>query len=67
MACKAWLVNESSVKLRSSYSEARKAAATKVELSKERAGKKFKERLNHDFKMVNKVLAWKNISSRFLD
>ena len=34
---KAWLANKSSLELRSQYSEARKAAATKVKLSKERA------------------------------
>ena len=37
VAYKAWLANKSSVELRSQYSEARKAAATKVKLSKERA------------------------------
>ena len=50
VAYKAWLANKSSLELRSQYSEARKAAATKVKLSKERAWKEFGERLNDDFK-----------------
>ena len=37
VAYKAWLANMSSLELRSQYSEARKTAATKVKLSKERA------------------------------
>ena len=37
------------------YSEARKAVATKVKLPKERALKKFGERLDDDVKMSNKV------------
>ena len=37
VAYKAWLANKSSLELRSQYSEARKTAATKVKLSKERA------------------------------
>ena len=37
----------SSLELRSQYSEARKASATKVKLSKERAWKGFGERLDH--------------------
>ena len=53
VACKAWLANKSSLELRSQYSEARKAAATKVKLSKERAWKEFGERLDDDFKTAN--------------
>ena len=60
VAYKAWLANKSSIKLRSQYSEARKAAATKVKLSKERAWKEFGERLDDDFKMANKVF-WQTI------
>ena len=60
MAYKAWLANKSSLELRSQYSEARKAAATKVKLSKERAWKEFGERLDHDFKTANKVF-WQTI------
>ena len=41
VAYKAWLANKSSLELRSQYSEAHKAAATKVKLSKERAGMEF--------------------------
>ena len=54
MAYKAWLANKSSFELRSQYSEARKAADTKVKLSKERNWKEFGERLDDDFKMANK-------------
>ena len=50
MVYKAWLANKSSLELRSQYSEARKAAATKVKLSKERAWNEFGERLDDDFK-----------------
>ena len=60
MAYKAWLANKSSLELRSQYSEARKAAATKVKLSKERAWKEFGERLDDDFKTANKVF-WQTI------
>ena len=60
MAYKAWLADKSSVKLRLQYSEARTAAATKVKLSEERAWKEFGERLDHDFKMANKVF-WQTI------
>ena len=52
---KAWLLNKSSVELRSQYSEARKVAAIKVELSKKRAWKEFGERLDDDLKIANKV------------
>ena len=55
MAFKAWLLNKSSVELRSQYSEARKVAAIKVELSKKRAWKDFGERLDDDLKIANKV------------
>ena len=55
VAYKAWLANKSSLELRSQYSEARKTAATKVKLSKERAWKEFGERLDDDFKTANKV------------
>ena len=55
VAYKAWLTHKSSLELRSQYSEARKAAATKVKLSKERAWKEFGERLDDDFKTANKV------------
>ena len=55
MAFKAWLANKSSVELRSQYSEVRMAAAAKVKLFKERAWKEFKERLDDDFIMANKV------------
>ena len=55
VAYKAWLANKSSVELRLQYSEARKATATKVKLSKERAWKKFGERLDDDFKTANEV------------
>ena len=48
VAYKAWLANKSSLELRSQYSEAHKAAATKVKLSKERAWKEFGERLDDD-------------------
>ena len=54
-ACKTWLANKSSLELRSQYSKARKAAATGVKLSKERAWKEFGERLDDDFKTANKV------------
>ena len=54
-AYKAWLANKSSLELRLQYSEARKAAATKVILYKERAWKEFGERLDDDFKTANKV------------
>ena len=60
IACKAWLANKSSVELRSQYSEARKVAATKVKLPKERAWKEFGERLDDDFKTANKVF-WQTI------
>ena len=49
-----WLANKSSVKLHLQYSEARKAAATKVKLSK-KAWKEFEERLDDDFNMANKL------------
>ena len=55
MAYKAWLANKSSLELRSQYTKARKAAATKVKLFKERAWKEFGERLDDDFKTANKV------------
>ena len=48
------------LELRSQYSEARKAAATKAKLSKERAWKEFGKRLDDDFKMANKVF-WQTI------
>ena len=52
----AWIVNNSSVEPHSQYSEAPKVAATIVKLSKERAWKKFGERLDDDyFKMANEV------------
>ena len=60
VAYKAWLANKSSLELRSQYSEARKATATKVKLSKERAWKEFGERLDDDFKTANKVF-WQTI------
>ena len=60
VAYKAWLANKSSLELRSQYSEARKTAATKVKLSKERAWKEFGERLDDDFKTANKVF-WQTI------
>ena len=60
MAYKAWLANKSSLELCSQYSEARKVAATKVKLSKERAWKEFGERLDDDFITANKVL-WQTI------
>ena len=46
MAYKVWLANKSLLELRSQYSEARKATATKVKLSKERAWKEFGEGLD---------------------
>ena len=55
MAFKAWLLNKSSVELRSQYSEARKVAAIKVELSKKRAWKEFGEKLDDDLKIANKT------------
>ena len=58
VAYKAWLANKSSHEFRSQYSEARKAAATKVKLSKER--KEFGERLDNNFKTINKVF-WQTI------
>ena len=60
VAYKAWLANKSSVELRSQYSEARKVAATEINLSKERAWKEFGERLDDDFKMANDVF-WQTI------
>ena len=60
VAYKAWLANKSSVELRLQCSEARKASATKVKLSEERAWKEFGERLDDDFKMANKVF-WQTI------
>ena len=60
VAYKAWLANKPSVELRSQYFGARKAAATKVKLPKERTWKKFGERLNDDFKMANEVF-WQNV------
>ena len=47
MVYKACLANKLSLKLRSQYSEACKAAATKVKLSKERAWKEFGQKLDH--------------------
>ena len=55
VAHKAWLAAKSSVEHRSLYAEARKAAATKVKLFKERVCKEFEERLDDDFKMANKL------------
>ena len=73
VAYKAWLANKSSVELRSQFSEARRAAATKVKLYQERARKEFGERLDDNFRMANKSIlsdhspfACKKISSRFL-
>ena len=60
VAYKAWLANKSSLELRSQYSEVRKAAATKIKLSKERTWKEFGERLDDDFKTANKVF-WQTI------
>ena len=60
VAYKAWLANKSSLELRSQYSEARKAAATKIKFSKERVWKEFGERLDDDFKTANKVF-WQTI------
>ena len=60
VAYKAWLANKSSLELRSQYSEARNAAATKVKLFKERAWKEFGERLDDGFKTANKVF-WQTI------
>ena len=60
VAYKAWLANKSSLELRWQYSEARKAAATKGKLSKERAWKEFGERLGDDFKIAHKVF-WQTI------
>ena len=60
MAYKAWLADKSSRELRSQYSEARKAADTKVTLSKKRDWKEFGERLDDDFKSANKVF-WQTI------
>ena len=60
VAYKAWLANKSSLELRSQYSGARKATATKVKLCKERAWKEFGERLDDDFKTANKVF-WQTI------
>ena len=60
VAYKAWLANKSSLELRSQYSEARKAAATKVKLSKERVWKEFGERLDDVFKTANKVF-WQTV------
>ena len=59
-AFKAWLLNKLSVELRSQYSEARKVAAIKVELSQKRAWKEFGERLDNDLKIANKVF-WQTI------
>ena len=60
VAYKAWLANKSSVEFRLQCSEARKAPATQVKLSKEKAWKEFGERLDDDFKMANKVF-WRTI------
>ena len=60
VAKKAWLANKSSIELRSQYSEARKAVATEVKLSKERAWKEFGGGLDDDFKMANKLF-WQAI------
>ena len=60
MAYNAWLANKSSLELRSQYSEAREAAATKVKLPKERVWKEFGERLDDDFKTANKVF-WQTV------
>ena len=60
VAYKVWLANKSSAELRSQYSEARKTAATKVNLSEKRVWKEFGERLDDDFKMANKVF-WQTI------
>ena len=43
MAYKAWLANKSSVELCSQYSEARKAATAKVELSEEGPGRNLEK------------------------
>ena len=56
MAFKAWLLNKSSVELRSQYSEARKVAAIKVELYKKRAWKEFGERFDDVLKIRMLVL-----------
>ena len=63
MAYKAWLANKSSFELRSQYSEARKAAATKVKLSNKRAWKELGERLDDDLKMASKLF-WR-VNRRF--
>ena len=60
MSYKAWLANQSSLELRSQYSEARKAAAAKVKLPKERAWKEFGERIDDNFKLANEVF-WQTI------
>ena len=62
MAYKTWLASKSLVELRSHYSEARKAAATKVKLSKERSWKEFwkKSWTIDDLKMANKVF-WQTV------
>ena len=60
VAYKAWLANKSYVELCSQYFEARKEAATKVKLSKERAWKEFGKSLDDAFKMANKVF-WQTI------
>ena len=60
VAYKVCLANKSLVELRSQYSEASKAAATKVKLFKERAWKEFGKRLDGDFKMANKVF-WQTV------
>ena len=72
VACKARFANKSSVELRSQYSEARKAAVTKVKLSKERAWKEFGKRLDDNFKTAKKyfgrpfAVCVERISSGFL-
>ena len=60
VACKAWLANKSSLELRLQYSEARKAAATKVNLSNEDIEKEFEKRIDKDFKIAN-VAFWLTI------
>ena len=60
MAYKAWLANKLSLELRLQYSQARKASAIKVKLSKERAWKEFGERIGDDFKTASKVF-WQTI------
>ena len=59
-AFRAWLTNKSFEQLRLPYSAARKTAATIVKQSKEKSWEKFGQKLDSDYRSVNKVF-WQTI------